>query len=507
MQLRPRSMPTLVWQSCLSLLAAMSLVQAQLTVPPTSATEVPPTTITTTTAAIIITTTTTTTTTNSPPPTIPVTPTVSTTTSAFVSIPTTAPPFTSSFVTSTGATTTSTTTAPPLPTTGGKESSSNNVPVIVGAAVGGVAVIIIFATTIICFRRRRRNNRDLTFDTLQGISTSGAASRQRPDQRYNQNVAPVVYDDDYDYDVAEAHHGHVPGGYGAAGGHQGYDNGYDAFGAPLPSTYQNPSIFQEDSLAYSTAVAPIGGRGGGRGGAEALPEITYRNGNDLNHPSGGATGYYEDDYSHQAGGWNQGSGYIGPKGLWIANPTAEGQYSPQPKSQDMELQQQGFVAPPPVSRGSYEKNSINQYDASSEVAGGSPSRPKFRGNNPQSLPESPRLRQLRSGDLFGQDAESGAAASSAAGSPQDATTRNASGTPPLTSSPRSMNRGELRSIELARHSPGRSSGDGAVGHSYADDLPAGRGSLAQDRPSLDSNHSSTPNQSKSLRTLRREDWG
>ena len=375
-----------------------------------------------------------------------------------------------------------------------------------GAAVGAVAVIIIVATTIICFRRRRRNNRDLTFDTLQGISTSGAASRQRPNQRYNQNVAPVVYDDEYDYDPSEAHHGHAPGGYGAAvGGHQGYgDNGYDAYGMPLPATYQNPSIFQEDSLAYSTAVAPIGGRSGARVGTEPLPEITYRNGNDLNHPSGGATGYYEDDYS-QAGGWNQGGGYIGPKGLWIANPTAEGQYSPQPTSQDMELQQHGFVAPPPVSRGSYEKSSINQYDASSEVASSSPTRPKFRGNNPQGLPESPRLRQLRGGDLFGQDAESGAAGSSTAGSPQDTPGRNAS-TPPLNSSPRSINRTEMRSFEMARHSPGRSSGEGVVGQSYADDLPAGRGSLAQDRPSMDSNHSSSPNQTKSLRTLKRDDW-
>ncbi|KAF8940265.1 hypothetical protein BGZ58_007156 [Dissophora ornata] len=384
------------------------------------------------------------------------------------------------------------------PLASSKSSSSSNVPAIVGSVAGVAALIIIVATTIICFRRRRRNNRELTFDTLQGMSATGAA---RASQRYNAtalpaagrpSVAPGGYDDGFDYD-SPANQSPAQG-YAA---HTGYavDNGYDAYGAPHQA-YQNPSIFQEDNLAYSGAM------GRNRAGYDQnLPEITYRNGNDINHPSGEATGYYDDNMYNQQVGWspNMSGGYIGPKGLWVANPTAEHPY-PQEYQPDYHPEQEGDIVmqqSPMI----YEKNAI--YDNSSDTVVGSASpRSKFRGHNPQALPESPRLQQLRGGDLFGQDAEAAPTSPRTAAAqvvPEESAARTA--TPPLSSSPRLMSRGEMRSFEMARHSPTRSSGDGV--QSYASDYVAGRGSTS-DRPSMD--NGSNLNPGKSLRTLRREDW-
>ncbi|KAG0284559.1 hypothetical protein BGZ97_008144, partial [Linnemannia gamsii] len=298
---------------------------------------------------------------------------------------------------------------------GTSNTASSNLPVIVGSVAGAAALIIIIATAIICLRRRRRNNRDLSFDVLQGMNSgsNGGGTRQSQ-QRYRASTHPTpslptnninTYDDDDDYD----YNNQVGAGQGYGGHHQmGYDDtGYDAYGAPHHTYHQNPSIFQEDSMAYSTSNA-LSARNR-QGYDQNLPEIVYRNGNDLIHPSGGATGYYEDDlYSQQLAGTNNGwdhqnaaaGGYIGPKGLWIANPTTEKQY--QQQQQQQQYQDEMELQPPLSSSMTYEKNSITQYDSDTAVDSSSPPS-KFRGHNPQALPESPRLQQLRGGDLFGQD--------------------------------------------------------------------------------------------------------
>ncbi|KAF9128371.1 hypothetical protein BGW39_005124 [Mortierella sp. 14UC] len=522
---------TRVWATSISLMAAIGVVHAQIVptvptvptttiVPPTSTATVPDTTTTVPTTS---TTTTTTTTTTSSPVTISTTPSVSPTTTATPLPP--LPPGTQTTPSATTTTTTSQSVNPsvvpkPPPTS---NSSSSNLPVIVGSVAGAAALIIIIATTIICLRRKRRNNRDLTFDVLQGMSTgsgagagaAGAAtsSRARPSQQhYRANALPPssvgAYDDGYDYDSQVG----GAGGQGGMYGHhiQSYDDtGYDAYGNPHHA-YQNPSIFQEDSMAYSN-----NGRNGAAvaGYEQNLPEIVYRNGNDLIHPSGGATGYYEDDlYSQQLAGANNGwdnqnaaaaGGYIGPKGLWIANPTNEKQYHQQQQQyqDDMELQ------PPLSSTMTYEKNSITQYDSDTAVDSSSPPS-KFRGHNPQALPESPRLQQLRGGDLFGQDGGSPTTPTSPRSANANASVDNvtrAASPPPASSSPRLLSRSEMRSFEMARHSPGRSSNDGV--QSYANDLPSSGRPSVSDRPSMEGgNGGSNLNPNKSLRTLRREDW-
>ncbi|KAF9907892.1 hypothetical protein EC991_010405 [Linnemannia zychae] len=397
------------------------------------------------------------------------------------------------------------------------KSSSSNLPVIVGSVAGVAALIIIIATTIICLRRKKRNNRDLTFDVLQGMNTGsgvGAAaaatsSRTRPSQQhYRAGALPPTsvsaYDDGYDYDSQVG----GAGGQGMYGHHhQAYDDtGYDAYGNPHHA-YQNPSIFQEDSMAYSNNGRNRGAVGGYD---QNLPEIVYRNGNDLIHPSGGATGYYEDDlYNQQLAGANNGwdnqnvaaaGGYIGPKGLWIANPTTEKQYHQQQQQYQDEMELQ----PPISSTMTYEKNSVTQYDSDTAVDSSSP-RSKFRGHNPQALPESPRLQQLRGGDLFGQDGGSPTTPTSPRSANANASVDNvtrAASPPPANSSPRQLSRSDMRSFEMARHSPGRSSNDGI--QSYANDLPSSARPSMSDRPSMEGGSNLNPN--KSLRTLRREDW-
>ncbi|KAG0370463.1 hypothetical protein BGZ54_006239 [Gamsiella multidivaricata] len=512
----------MTWWACLSLAAALGLVQGQsptTTAVSSTPTITPPTATTTLTPSPTTTTTTTTTisvTTVSPTSPITVTTIPSATTPSFTTTAISSDPLPPPTTASTLPPTTSTlsTTFSPTPTIGtSRASTSSNVPVIVGSVAGIIAVIIIVATTIICFRRRRRNNRELTFDPLQGIGASGAASRQRASQRYTTNntgpatvgmanIASGGYDDGYDYGAQS----NVVASQAYGNGHGVYpDNGYDTYGAHQQA-YQNPSIFQEDSLAYAGAM------GRSRAGYDQnLPEIMYRNGDDLG-TAGDTTGYYDDNMYNQQAGWNQSmsGGYIGPKGLWIANPTApyqqeyQQEYHPEQQT-DIELHEHQS-APVPMS---YEKNSINQYDNSSDTVVDSASSPssKFRGHNPQALPESPRSQQLRGGDLFGEDANAApssprttaaAAGLPAPGNPQD-TTRAA--TPPLNSSPRLMSRGDMRSFEMARHSPTRSSGEGV--QSYANDYVGGRPSVS-DRPSLDSGSNLNPG--KSLRTQRREDW-
>ncbi|KAG0375479.1 hypothetical protein BGX24_009032 [Mortierella sp. AD032] len=404
--------------------------------------------------------------------------------------------------------------------------SSSNLPVIIGSVAGAAALIIIIATTFICLRRKRRKNRDLTFDVLQGMNTgngagAGAAATssyaRSSQQHYRASALPPsnvsAYDDGYDYDsqVGGPGQGGIGGGYGHH--QQGYDDtGYDSYGNPH-NAYQNPSIFQEDSMAYSTAnVMSTRNRAGYE---QNLPEIVYRNGNDLIHPSGGPTGYYEDDlYNQQIAGANNGwenqnaaaGGYIGPKGLWVANPTTEKQY----QQQQQQYQDEMELQPPVSSTMTYEKNSITQYDSDTAVDSSSP-RSKFRGHNPQALPESPRTQQLRGGDLFGQDGgtpstpTSPRATNASANASVDNVTRAASPPPAANSSPRLMSRADMRSFEMARHSPGRSSSDGV--QSYANDLPGSTRPSISDRPSLEGgNGGSNLNPNKSLRTLRREDW-
>ncbi|KAG0039848.1 hypothetical protein BGZ82_006550 [Podila clonocystis] len=393
---------------------------------------------------------------------------------------------------------------PSTPPTSSNNSNSN-VPIIVGSVAGVAALAIIVATTLICFRRRRRNNRDLTFDTLQGMS-SPAAGRQRTSKRYTANSlaggglgrdsssGANGYDDGYEYEVAQ------PNNYGQ---HNGYGNEmYDAYGTPQQA-YQNPSIFQEDSINYSTASS----MGRSRAGFDQnLPEIMYKNG-DLSHPSGGVTGYYDDDVYNQ-GGWNQGQTgqFIGPKGLWVANPTNENQQQQQQRYQEYKepptQQQQEYEVTSQaqtLAGQEYEKNAVEPYETSETVVGSSSPRSKFLGHNPQALPESPRLQQLRSGDLFGQDSTEKPTSPRTANATANSTGGNM---PPATSSsPRLASARDMRSFELARHSPGRSSGEGV--HSYAHDLPS-RPSVS-DRLSMDSDVAGL-NPQKSLRTLRREDW-
>ncbi|KAF9216781.1 hypothetical protein BGZ59_008166 [Podila verticillata] len=513
------------WTICVSLVVALALVQGQAqgqvvqaTTPTVAQTE---TIITTTTADITTTTTSTTTTTT----TTTTTPTA-TTPSATITV-TTVPTLSSTIVTSTPIVTlptsssnsatvpptnfpviTTTTTAsvqPPIPSNTTKDDPNSNVAVIAGSVGGVAALAIVVATTLICLRRRRRNNRDLTFDTLQGMS-SPASGRPRASQRFTANSIPAGgigrdsssgangYDDGYEYEVAQSN---------AYGQHNGYGNEmYDSYGTPQQA-YQNPSIFQEDNINYSTASSMGRNR---TGFDQNLPEIMYRNG-DLSHPSGGVTGYYDDDVYNQSG-WNQGQagGYIGPKGLWVANPTSEHQqqqyyqeYKESPTTQQQQEYEMTSQAQTLAGQ-EYEKNAVEPYDASETVVGSSSPHSKFLGHNPQTLPESPRLQQLRSGDLFGQDStENKSSSPRSANATVNAEDR--ANIPSLTSSsPRLASARDMRSFELARHSPGRSSGEGV--HSYAHDLP--RPSVS-DRPSMDSNVSGL-NPNKSLRTLRRENW-
>jgi len=278
-------------------------------------------------------------------------------------------------------------------------------------------------------------------------------------------VTTSGFDDGFDYE-SQSNMGHA--------GQMGYgDNGYDPYGTSQHS-YQNPSIFQEDSLAYAGAM------GRNRAGYDQhLPEIMYRNGNDLNSPVGDVTGYYDDSMYNQQAGWNPDGGHSEPKGLWVANPTAE-------KSQQLSDNQYAIELQQP--RMSLEMNSLNQHDNSSDtVVGSSSPRSKFHGHNPQVLPESPRTHQLRGGDLFGEDANQASSPRSAAAQPETSSGQDA--TP---SSPR-----EMRSFERSRNSPPRPSGEGA--QSYAADYAARRPS-ASERPSMEMGPS------KSLRTQRRDDW-
>ncbi|KAG0261874.1 hypothetical protein BG011_000571 [Mortierella polycephala] len=499
--------------AALSLLAAIGLlghVQGQV-LPPIFISEPPTITIpiTTITTTIVtpdptsITTTTTTTEissiiTPSPspspsPPTISaITPTISsptiTTGSSTIITPT------SDWSTSTTSQTTSSSNSPnpTIPPSG--DSSSSNVPVIVGSVVGVVAVIIIVATTIICFRRKKRKNTDLTFDTLEGISSNRVSQRFAHNNNNDNNnnndggydYTPNVPHPGYDYSPNAPHPGYGDTGYG--------DTGYDVYGSPM-QPYRSPSIFQEDSLAYSTAANSAGRSRAGYD--QALPEIAYMDGNSLNHPSGTPVGYYEDDHNYQTG-WNQntGDGYIGSTGLWVANPTSGNQQQQQQQLPEEHGMQQ-LHAPM-----TYEKHAMEHVDNASTVVGSASPRSKFRGHDPQALPESPRTQQLRGGDLFGQDAENAPSSSPRLVS-REATTAGPSDqdivratSPILSSSPRLLSREDMRSFEMARGSP-RPSAEGV--QSYASDLPTiGRPSVS-DRPSMD-----TP--SKSLRTQRREDW-
>ncbi|KAF9200607.1 hypothetical protein BGZ49_009148 [Haplosporangium sp. Z 27] len=526
--LQRRGNPSSALRFTVSLLVAAGLAQGQSSVSSASTTIVTTTAATTTTIAT--TTTVPTTTVASTTTAISTTPSPTTvsissatvsattipisTTTFYISTPPTSflPPSTSL---STIITTASVTPTPP-PVPSSKSSNSNNVPVIVGSVVGAVAVIVIIAVTVICFRRRRNTNKDLTFDALQGLSATGAAtapSRQRFNAKANAPVGRAsigsgAYDDGYEYESqVGASQGYPPQ---VVGGGYGSDIGYDAYGTPQQG-YQNPSIFQEDSLAYSHNANRMRGQGYDQ---QNLPEIMYRNGEDIHHPSGGATGYYEDNMYNQ-GAWNQ--------GLWVANPEAEKQYQQQQQQQyqydypagdqypvadqypapdqypehpaDIELQQPST---------SYEKNSINQFDNSSDTAVGSTSSPrsKFRGqvNNPHAIPEdsSPRMPQLRGGDLFGQDSNSATSTSPRIAA---ATAAGITISIPEGSSPRLASRSEMRSFDLARNSPTRTSGEGV--HSYATDFASGSGgrtSATGDRPSMEGGHV------KSLRTQRRGDW-
>ncbi|KAG0042735.1 hypothetical protein BGZ83_000129 [Gryganskiella cystojenkinii] len=425
----------------------------------------------------------------------------------------------------------STSTASVGPSPGGSSSStspSSPVPAIVGSIAGVAAFIIIVATSVICYRRRRRNNRELTFDALQGMSgpaiTSGK-TRQSMNYLANSN-SPAIglnsvtsggYDDGYDYEMQSN------AGYPVQ--HHNYNNsGFEGYssGSPHPGYHPSPTIFQEDHLQHQAAASGLpvaaafatNNRSMGRsrtGFDQNLPEVMYNGVED--HAA--ATGYYNDDdiYNQAHGGWNgeggqYGGGYVGPQGLWVANPEAlrrqeeeSAYYNDQHHGYTEDGSESNLITSSVMTPAQFPSaHSLESTTLVPQVGEVSPTRSKFRSSgNPQAIPEdSPILKSttLRGGgDVFAQE-------SARPSSPRVAAREAASGS----SSPRLTNTREMRSFEISRQSPSsRSSGEHA--QSYATDYV---------RPSIDVTRSASPttaggpasplNPNKSLRTLRREDW-
>ncbi|KAG0062301.1 hypothetical protein BGZ90_003162, partial [Linnemannia elongata] len=277
--------------ACLSIVLALALappvVQAQKTQEPnatTDTTTVPPTTTTTGP-----------TTTTEPPTTVPPSTTVP---------PTTAP------TTSNGSNNAN----------GGSSStsSSTNVPAIVGGIVGVLALAVIVATSVICYKRRKRNNRELTFDTLEGMSGPALSSHKRASHNYLTSSSPVItsgnnvgrnsipsahggYDDNYDYEMQSNIGYPTPLQPHNNAYHQSaYNNNavYDGYGSPHQGYRPSPTIFQEDA-PYATASS----MGRSRAGFDQnLPEVMYNRG-DIDHDL--TSGFYQEDDVYNTGAWTQ----------------------------------------------------------------------------------------------------------------------------------------------------------------------------------------------------------
>ncbi|KAG0243927.1 hypothetical protein BGW41_000760 [Actinomortierella wolfii] len=413
-------------------------------------------------------------------------------------------------------------------------SSSSKVPIIVGSVAGVAVVALVAAVLVICYRRRnKRLSRDIPFDALEGMPGSRMSNRKS----YNDSRQPIGlgsinggaggaaggagYDDYDDYghteynnigNAATAHHYNHQAPYGQEFGDDygqsyDYDGGYN-LAAGQAGYQQKPSIFQEDHLAYSASPmsATIGGRGGAAGYDQGmLPEIMYNDGNTAAY---GAGGYGDAGYQQQ--GWDHyhHQGAAGEHG-------AAGDYYQQDPSQTQyqyEHDQQAHY--PEVSAAAAGVGAAG----SGALAAGSESPDKRHSRDPQAMPESPRVQQLRRGDLFGQESSEYARPSSqqghynaennasstvvgagGAGSMDQSSptilSRSTAGGP---GSPRAMGR-EMRSFEMNRHSPGRSSNDLASHNSpqsYASDYAKDEGT----RPSTEGLE-----HQKSLRT-RRKDW-
>lgn len=387
------------------------------------------------------------------------------------------------------------------------------------------------ATSVICYRRRRRNNRELTFDDLQGMSGPGMASGKR--QSFNfltHGDSPTVsgraavglnsvtsggYDDGYDYELQSN------AGYPVQN-HNYSTNSYDGYagGSTHPGYHPSPTIFQEDLLQHQAAsslpvAAAFSSAGRNRTGFDQnLPEVMYNNGME-DHAA--ATGYYNDaDIYQQQQGWNgqPADGYVGPQGLWVANPEALRRQEEEAEYYNHIDTVYGGEAPSDVGLLNSEPvhhpgqfASAHSLESTTLVSNGGEASPmgnRFRSSgNPQTLPEdSPILKSstLRGGgEVFAQ--ESNTRPTSPRVLAQEIAATSSS------SSPRVGNTRELRSFEIQRQAPSRPSGEHM--QSYAADY-------VRERPSVDVGHSASPNDAtspvsplnpnKSLRTLRREDW-
>jgi hypothetical protein len=372
--------------------------------------------------------------------------------------------------------------------------------------VGVLALVVIVATSVICYKRRKRNNRELTFDTLEGMSGPALSSRRRASLNYLTSSSPVItsgnnvglnsvpsahggYDDNYDYEM-QSNVGYptpLQPQHNSAYHQQGV---YDGYGSPHQGYRPSPTIFQEDA-PYATASSMGRGR---TGFDQNLPEVMYNRGEIDHDPT---TGYYhhEDDIYDQAA-WTQDQlhphgGYVAEQGHWDAEAMLH-QYDNEPE-----------LPLPPT-----HQNAMSTPSLDSTLIG-SPGRPKNQNvtaHNPQAILESPILKSttLRSGDLFGQEAPLG---SSPRITTQQAThdLEAVGGVRP--SSPRVISASrEMRSIESATQaSPtfGHARPSTEAVNSYATDYD-------QSRPSTDrsggAGSASNLEANKSLRTLRREDW-
>ncbi|KAF9583867.1 hypothetical protein BGW38_008280 [Lunasporangiospora selenospora] len=399
--------------------------------------------------------------------------------------------------TSTRPTLSGSNTVPSIRPTDGTSSSSSttNVPAIVGSIAGVAALGIIIAITLLCYRRRRRHQGALSFDALQGLSSS-TTSKNRNSLNYLTGPSPTIghevpvsitsgpggrggneYDDGYGYEAGAyamqqtaGHPAYHPGGYGEED--LGYHDGYVA-SAPYPQSHQmqqqgayrvSPTIFQEDFQQHTSAG--YGAAGHGRAAYDqTLPEVMYNNGD----PAVSAAYYNDGDLYSQA--WDpsvsqslpQPSAYTQSQdaGYW----PAETQYDH-----------------PQISAAAAAATTVTAAAATAAVY----ERDDHQASkNPQALPDSPILSstKLRGGDLFGQDGEHVAASPRMA----QASSAQATASPVLRSaSP------VVRSSTPNRDRPSIDAHPGHPGESYAADFT---------RPSTDGR---APG--KSLRTLRREDW-
>ncbi|KAF9339071.1 hypothetical protein BGZ91_007112 [Linnemannia elongata] len=273
-------------------------------------------------------------------------------------------------------------------------SSSTNVPAIVGGIVGVLALAVIVATSVICYKRRKRNNRELTFDTLEGMSGPALSSHKRASHNYLTSSSPVItsgnnvgrnsipsahggYDDNYDYEMQSNIGYPTPLQPHNNAYHQSaYNNNavYDGYGSPHQGYRPSPTIFQEDA-PYATASS----MGRSRAGFDQnLPEVMYNRG-DIDHDL--TSGFYQEDDVYNTGAWTQDQqhphgGYVAEQGQWDVDAMLH-QYDNEPE-----------LPLPPT-----HQNALSTPSLDSTLIG-SPGRSKHHSatvHNPQAILESPIL--------------------------------------------------------------------------------------------------------------------